>query len=73
MFAPITILAGGVTGSLLYILATAVYNLYLHPLNNIPGPRLWIVFPILRHVSGMRGLFDIHMREFHDYYGDIVR
>jgi hypothetical protein len=58
---------------LIYVLVIAVYNLHIHPLSRVPGPRLWIVFPILRQIAGVRGLLDIRMKEFHDYYGDVVR
>lgn len=73
MLSPLIALAGAASGCFIYVLAAAVYNLYLHPLSGLPGPRSWIVFPLLRHIAAMRGLFDIRMREFHDHYGDVVR
>ena len=57
----------------LVILAVSLYNLYLHPLSKVPGPRLWIAFPPLKNVAAMRGLYDRHMREFHEVYGHVVR
>jgi hypothetical protein len=56
-----------------YVLAVAFYNVYLHPLKNVPGPKLWVAFPLFRQISAMRGLLDIRMREFHGFYGDTVR
>lgn len=73
MSVPLVALAGVISAYLVYVLAVAVYNLYLHPLSSLPGPRSWIVFPLLRHVAAVRGLYDARMREFHDYYGDVVR
>lgn len=73
MLSPLIAIASAASACFLYLLAAAVYNLYLHPLSGLPGPRSWIVFPLLRHIAAMRGLFDIHMREFHDHYGDVVR
>jgi hypothetical protein len=66
-------LAGAICSCLIYVLAAAVYNLYLHPLNGLPGPKLWIVFPVLRQIYGIRGTYDMHMREFHEKYGHVVR
>ncbi|KAJ0420805.1 cytochrome P450 [Aspergillus carlsbadensis] len=40
---------------------------------HIPGPKLWIAFPILRHLSAIRGRLDIDMRHWHTLYGDAVR
>jgi cytochrome b subunit of formate dehydrogenase len=62
-----------VSSWLLYITSIVIYNLYFHPLSKVPGPRLWIIIPILRQIAGVRGLLDIRMREFHEYYGDVVR
>ena len=50
-----------------------IRTLYLHPLRNLPGPSLWIAFPILRYVSLVRGRLDIDLRAFHDKYGVAVR
>nr|UBX54535.1 cytochrome P450 [Aspergillus sp.] len=59
--------------SLTYILANALWRLYFHPLRHIPGPPLWIAFPILRHISVIRGRLDHDLRQFHAKYGDAVR
>ena len=55
------------------ILYKAVYNLYFHPLRKLPGPKLWIAFPVLRNVAQMRGQLDFQIRELHETYGDVVR
>ncbi|EAU30964.1 conserved hypothetical protein [Aspergillus terreus NIH2624] len=59
--------------SVLYIFLLAIWNLYFHPLRHIPGPRSWIAFPIMRHISASRGRLDSDMRRFHAQYGGAVR
>ncbi|KAI2785537.1 cytochrome P450 [Daldinia loculata] len=51
----------------------ALYNLYLHPLRHIPGPPLWIAFPITRTIGMVRGIAEFQVREAHEKYGEIVR
>lgn len=51
----------------------AFYNLYLHPLSNFPGPRLWIALPFLKNIASVRGLADVKLREFHLAFGEVVR
>ncbi|KAJ5623733.1 hypothetical protein N7510_000042 [Penicillium lagena] len=61
---------------ILYLLWTClsiIRTLYLHPLRNLPGPHLWIAFPILRYISLVRGRLDMDMRAFHNKYGEAVR
>lgn len=59
--------------SVLYRAFVTFSNLYLHPLRHIPGPKLWIAFPILRHLSNITGNLEIDMRAFHNKYGEAVR
>ncbi|KAI9042828.1 cytochrome P450 [Aspergillus affinis] len=58
---------------LFYVCATAIWNIFFHPLRHIPGPKLWIAFPILRHISALRGRLDIDTRELHAKFGEAVR
>ncbi|PLB44238.1 cytochrome P450 [Aspergillus steynii IBT 23096] len=58
---------------LLYFCQTTIRRLYLHPLRRIPGPISWIIFPITRHISDIRGNLDIDIRRFHARYGSVVR
>lgn len=58
---------------IVYLFASTIWYLYLHPLHHIPGPKSWIIFPVLRQLSGIRGRFDIDMRRFHKQYGTVVR
>ncbi|KAI1393308.1 cytochrome P450 [Hypoxylon trugodes] len=51
----------------------AIYNLYFHPLRHIPGPPLWIAFPITRIVGMVQGKAEFQMREAHDKYGEAIR
>ncbi|KAJ0415253.1 cytochrome P450 [Aspergillus carlsbadensis] len=57
----------------LYIATTAIRSIYLHPLRHIPGPKSWIAFPILRHISAIRGKIHLDLRDFHATYGPVVR
>lgn len=58
---------------IVYLFASTIWYLYLHPLHRIPGPKSWIIFPILRQISGICGRFDSDMRRFHRTYGTAVR
>lgn len=57
----------------LYIALSAIWYIFFHPLRHIPGPKPWIVFPILWHVSSIRGRLHLDMRAFHEKYGEAVR
>ena len=62
--------------STLYIIytgAVTIRNLFFHPLRSIPGPKLWIVFPIFRYISHVRGKLDIDVFALHEQYGEAVR
>ncbi|PYH89624.1 cytochrome P450 [Aspergillus ellipticus CBS 707.79] len=72
MFSPVVI-ALGVVLFFIYNVIAVIYNLYLHPLRHIPGPKTWIAFPILRYISNIKGLLEIDTRAFHDKYGEAVR
>lgn len=50
-----------------------VYNLYLHPLSHIPGPPLWIAFPVTKALGMVRGKAEFQIREAHAKYGEAVR
>lgn len=65
--------AAGAVLFLLYFVLILIWRIYLDALHGVPGPRSWIVFPILRHISGVRGRLDIDMRRFHAQYGEVVR
>ena len=58
---------------LLYVPLTAIWYLYLHPLRRIPGPKSWIILPVLEHASAIRGRRDADLRRFHAQYGPAVR
>ncbi len=57
----------------LYTLTLAIYSIYFSPLRKIPGPKLWIAFPILRHLAEFSGNMDRQIRAFHETYGEVVR
>jgi cytochrome P450 len=52
---------------------TIIYNLYFHPLSKIPGPRLWIAFPILRKYLMVRGTAEFTIRDMHTKFGEVMR
>ncbi|GFF58286.1 probable sterigmatocystin biosynthesis P450 monooxygenase stcF [Aspergillus lentulus] len=58
---------------LLHYCLNIIHSLYFHPLRRIPGPRLWIIFPVLRHISAVRGRLDLDIPRFHAVYGPAVR
>ncbi|KAI1378435.1 cytochrome P450 [Hypoxylon crocopeplum] len=59
--------------SVAYQCLRALYNLYFHPLRHIPGPPLWIAFPVVRLLGMVRGTTEFQVREAHAKYGEVVR
>lgn len=58
---------------LLWTCLSIIRTLYFHSLRNLPGPNLWIAFPIFRYLSLVRGRLDIDLRTLHNKYGEAVR
>ena len=58
---------------LLYTLISIIRVFYYHSLSRIPGPTLWIAFPIFRYISLIQGKQDIVIRSLHQKYGEVVR
>lgn len=52
---------------------SVLHSLYIQSLRCIPGPKLWIAFPILRHIAAIRGCLDTDIRDFHNKYGPVMR
>lgn len=67
------ILSYGSVITLFVIGLSAFYNIYLHPLCNVPGPKLWIAFPILFHIARIRGVVDAEIIRLHNKHGDKIR
>ncbi|TLD08149.1 hypothetical protein PspLS_11983, partial [Pyricularia sp. CBS 133598] len=58
----------------LYLLVwLPIYNLYLHPLRHIPGPKLWAVTRLFYSRSAFSGLVHKELAELHKVYGPVVR
>jgi cytochrome P450 len=56
-----------------YLVATAVYNVFFHPLRKYPGPKLWAMSRLPWSVNYMTGRFHKIALELHKKYGDVVR
>ncbi|KAI0148397.1 putative cytochrome P450 monooxygenase [Xylariaceae sp. FL1272] len=63
----------GLSLCLLYIVGTAVYNVFLHPLRKYPGPLLHKLSPIPRYWTFLTGRLSFEMLELHKRYGNAVR
>ncbi|OAG00677.1 putative cytochrome P450 [Paraphaeosphaeria sporulosa] len=61
----------------LFLLTASVYRLYLHPLANVPGPKLAALTSLHELwydcFQGGGGQHAFKMREMHDIYGPIIR
>ncbi|KAF2817316.1 benzoate 4-monooxygenase cytochrome P450 [Mytilinidion resinicola] len=71
---PAVLLAGAFV--LLFLLQwvyKVVYNLYLAPLRNFPGPKLWAVSRLPYALSVTRGHHHLDILELHKRYGSVVR
>jgi len=58
---------------ILHTVVKAIYNIYFHPLRNIPGPKLWIALPLLKDLQMMGGHLSFKVSAAHEKYGDVVR
>lgn len=56
-----------------YQFVQAIRLIYFHPLSTFPGPKLWIAFPIIRHLYQCHGTFDQKLLKFHSRFGEVVR
>src|SRR3569833_2575333 len=57
----------------LYLLYTAYYNLFLHPLRSYPGPLLWRASSLPWKLNLLRGTMHHDLMSFHQMSGDTVR
>ena len=69
----LSVLIASLFAYLLHNCLVIIWTIYFHPLRNIPGPKLWIAFPLLRYIALVRGRIDADMHDFHDKYGSVVR
>ncbi|KAK1995931.1 cytochrome P450 monooxygenase [Colletotrichum falcatum] len=64
----------GLTGIFLYyLLWLPLYNVFLHPLRRIPGPKLWAATHLFYSRSIVQGLVHKDLLELHLVYGPVVR
>nr|AVM39104.1 putative cytochrome P450 oxygenase [Trichoderma taxi] len=73
---PPAALVGATVGvGILYFLCQCFYNIYLHPLRKIPGPKLAVIGPYLEfyHEVLRDGQYLWEIEKMHEKYGPIVR
>ena len=58
---------------MVYHLYYYLYNLYLHPLASVPGPKFWAASRIPHELAYTRGRLVKEISALHNKYGDIVR
>ncbi|POS68852.1 isotrichodermin C-15 hydroxylase [Diaporthe helianthi] len=68
-----TILLAALGLGLAYSIGTAIYNLYLHPLRHLPGPKLNAISQIPYTLSKLSGQHHRKTRELSLKYGYVVR
>ncbi|KAK6383769.1 hypothetical protein LTS17_003061 [Exophiala oligosperma] len=69
-----SLLTGFLAGALaLYRIYLVIYNLYLHPLAKVPGPKLYAASNIPYSVGLCKGTIWFDIKRFHDQYGPVVR
>lgn len=57
----------------LYLLGNAIYHVTLHPLANIPGPKICGITRIPYWLASLKGEDVKWMKGLHDRYGTVVR
>ncbi|KAI8633029.1 putative cytochrome P450 monooxygenase [Xylariaceae sp. FL1651] len=63
----------GLVLGVVYNIAHALYNVFLHPLRKYPGPVSHRISVIPRALCQMRGTLPFHVAELHKRYGPVVR
>ncbi|KAK0719003.1 cytochrome P450 [Apiosordaria backusii] len=58
---------------LAYPILRAIYNIYFHPLRNIPGPKLWAATRLPYIWALLRGTIVHDIQKLHRKYGPILR
>ena len=51
----------------------AIYNIYIHPLNKFPGPKLAAISELYYIYWTINGRLHLKLKHLHDQYGDVVR
>ncbi|CAG8972058.1 hypothetical protein HYALB_00004923 [Hymenoscyphus albidus] len=57
----------------IYSLGVALYNITLHPLAKVPGPKLRAAFEFVKHYEAWNGIDIYSVKKLHDQYGPTVR
>lgn len=55
------------------VLFYGLYNAYVHPLRDYPGPILWRAYRFPYVIAMQRGILHNSLKEFHTKYGPIIR
>ncbi|KAF2704107.1 cytochrome P450 [Pleomassaria siparia CBS 279.74] len=55
------------------LLYRVAFNIFLHPLSNLPGPRIWAAFRFPYCISLWKGKLVYDVFALHQKYGDVVR
>lgn len=58
---------------MVYQISVWIYNVTLHPLAEIPGPKLWAISRVPFELSIVRGRCNREICALHEKYGDMVR
>ncbi|KAK3080503.1 hypothetical protein LTS18_000727 [Coniosporium uncinatum] len=70
---PVLLVGTAVISLAIYLLATAIYNLFFHTLRNFPGPRLNAACPFIYHYWSCKGTSNQETLKLHNKYGEVVR
>ncbi|KAH6684785.1 cytochrome P450 [Halenospora varia] len=57
----------------LYVFVRCFYNVFFHPLRNIPGPKTHAAAIVTIYYYRLRGIGPFHIADLHNKYGPIVR
>jgi hypothetical protein len=55
-----------------YMVFQTVYNLFFHPLADIPGPKLWAVSRLPYNWHTLRGTGAVNFHHWHKKYGQVL-
>ncbi|KXN68519.1 cytochrome P450, partial [Conidiobolus coronatus NRRL 28638] len=50
-----------------------IYNVYFHPLSNVPGPKHLILSSIVKVYYQFRGTLQLNINRWHNLYGPVIR